>query len=496
MSEFEILKHEGKPPFFRATPLRLRQLAAFLSIDAVKEKPELRKFVELLITTASTEPGCIIDSQLLAEQLAENGESYSKPVIEKRVRQLKAMGLLTKTSCKRVKKDDSGKLAPLGRACALYDVDAPIQKQSDDPVFLDNHRHHRLDLEQKKRDIAQAENVLSLHQLRPNYVKSEGLFAGYTDRVLRTNQSDPRQSISAQFAYKQSEVISLVSDTETRGSLMTLQDLAVVRAFVTTADQIIKQDLFGYADPRNPCNGPTNLFIIDIVDICTLLKKKGVGSSRDTVRKAIERIAASSFTITCNPAGEFSQTVLDGKYQEKLRFFSQFGTYAENNSTNIRKPRFYQIAFNPLTWAEIISKKDDRRIFSTNPRVCHIRSGLIQALWNICRMYKPPYFQGNELNQKNVATRDWPLSLFESFFFPHYGPFLKDLKGHLEPFAVEKGTWKPGVGRGASVALVLGYYITVYWKHSTREYRIALAADRKDEYVGEKQRRYHAVSAL
>ena len=125
MSEFEILKHEGKPPFFRATPLRLRQLAAFLSIDAVKEKPELRKFVELLITTASTEPGCIIDSQLLAEQLAENGESYSKPVIEKRVRQLKAMGLLTKTSCKRVKKDDSGKLAPLGRACALYDVDAP-----------------------------------------------------------------------------------------------------------------------------------------------------------------------------------------------------------------------------------------------------------------------------------------------------------------------------------------------------------------------------------
>lgn len=496
MSELEILQHKGKPPFFRAPPIRLKQLSAFLSIDAVQKKPEIGKFIELLITTASTEPGCVIDSLQLAEQLEDNGEKSSKQVIEKRVRQLKALGLLRKISCKRTRTDDTGTQIALGHVCALYDVNAPIQQQSDDPVFVEDHRHRRLELEQKKREIASDEKVLSLHQLRTNYVKSEGLFAGYTDRVLRTNQSDPRQSITAKFVYKQTDIVTITSDTETRGSLMTLQDLAVVRAFITTADQIINQDIFGYADPHDPTR-PTNLFIIDIVDICTLLKKKGVGSSRDTVRKAIERIAASSFTITCDPNAEFSQSILDGKYQEKLSFFSRFGAYAENNYAKIRKPRFYQISFNSLTWSAIVSKKEHRRIFTTNPRVCHVRSGLIQSLWNICRMYKLPYFQGSSEGQSNTASRDWPLSLFESFFFPNYGPFLKDLKAHLEPFAIDKGKWKPGVGRGTSVALVLGFYVTVYWKQSTREHRIALAADKQDDYVGENRlRRQASLSAI
>jgi len=481
MSEIEILQHHGKPPFFRASPIRLKQLAAFLSIDTIKAKPEIEQFIEILITSAANELGCVIDSEQLATQLAEAKLPHSKPIIEKRIRQLKTMGLFNKIQCKRQRPAEDGEMQTVGHVCALYEVGPPIQTRPEQTVFEEDHRSKRSALEDKKREIAANDQFNSLDELRINHVRTEGFFAGYTDRVLRTNQSDRRQSISARFTYKQVDIVSITSDSRTRGSLMTLQDLAVVRAFISTADQIITQDIFGYADPRNP-GRTTNQFIIDIVDICTLLQKKGVGSSRDSVRKAIDRINASTFTLTCDPNGPFSRELLGGRYLQDVPFFKEFGAYAENNSAKVRKPRFYQIAFNDLTWAAMESKKDERRIFVANPDLCRVRSGLIQSLWNIARMYKLPFFQGGD----DRATRDWPLDLFESFFFPNYGPFLKDLKSHLEPFVVDGAKWNPGTGKGASIALVLGFYVTVYWKVSTREYRISLARDKGDAYVGAK----------
>lgn len=473
-----ILEHpcsfelQGTPPFFYAHNDRMVALTAY-RYDQMTEGEA--QFLRDVITACCGQPDNYIDYSRLALRLIGAKKPHSKPLVEKRIRQLKARNLLTAEVVKR----------PGKRSVTLYRIAEPSQHQKE--AAYEDHRYARKELEGLKNQLQAHPNLNTLSQeVNPQTVRTEGFIAGYMDRVLRPSNRDPRKSIEALINYK-NEPVKVTSFARSDGSLMTLSDQRHLRAIISIAAQMIETDLFQHQLNAKGQPELINEFGFDIADVCHMLGRSPCGSARDSARAAIDRIHTTNWRIEAAPNGKFATEVMDGLDVRDFQVFTEFGWISGELGNEYRKPRFYRISFNRLTFEALKSPETRRRIFVANPKICSSRSGIIQSLYNFARMYIGAPGKNAARAQKAERVIDMRFNDFQARFFPMYAHsnFYRDFHRHLAPFSVHGSDWTNLHKKASKIALVLGYFISLSWNNESRTVHIKIVRDPEDGYVGD-----------
>ena len=266
---------------------------------------------------------------------------------------------------------------------------------------------------------------------------------------------------------------------------MLLSDQRIIKAMLSIAAQMIETNLKRYADDYVI----KNQFLIDVADMCRIMGKEPVGSSRDSVRDAILRISSTQFFVQAKPNGKFAREVLDGSDEHYFPFFKDLkvsnvksSSFDEASTSDVRKDRFYLVEFNNNTF-EALTNENERKLYAANPKILEAKSGIIQSLYNVCKI-----FIGTTNNDRGGVAWMKNFKDFHREHFPSYASyehFYRDFHRHINPYAINNSTWKTTERKTIKYALVYGYRIQLFWSLDSSEVMIKITRDRKDQFVGD-----------
>ncbi|TNC80894.1 MAG: hypothetical protein C9356_12275 [Oleiphilus sp.] len=473
MSNDKILEN-AKPPVICVREF-VENKDEFLRLAKLSEAQSI--FLNALEGKATEASNWILDLEGIQEALTNSANdskqqkhASSKQVIQKRIRELQQKGLVHTSQHKRLKK----------RSIAFYQICLSNHEEeirSESRQFK-NHKCTENRSSIKQHLESENGNIIRLKDFETQQMRSESFVTGVLDKAMRINSKDKRRTIESVVMYNKEPVVIQSMCTE-GSSLMYLADQVVTRAVVTLCAMYIEKELTKpQIDLFHEQREITNRFDIDITDLCKLVHKKPCGSGRDYVRDALWRMDSTRFMIRCKPNGTFSNEILDGHDTHSFSFFKDFKAKSDKEGRNFRHDRFFRLEFNDYTY-RCLTDKALRKLFVAHPDICQIRSGIVQTLYNLCRIAI-----GGSNNARGAKVLRYPIAKFRDSIFPMYDSTKKlwqDLNKHLKPYATDPIKWADGSRKTASV---LGYEFNLI-EDKEQGLCITIRRNRADKYFGD-----------
>lgn len=220
----------------------------------------------------------------------------------------------------------------------------------------------------------------------------EKLFTGFLDAAVRLSARDKRKEIKCKYVISRDESVHIHTRCRSGSdsSLMALSDYRVIRAlnemfcdWVEVNYGKLKQLT---SEDKASISGD---FCFDIYDLLSQMGLSRKPASANQVRKILDRITDTSFTIDASESPTFRQRFLNGAHVATISYFSEGKAYRtwEEDPDNPKLVNFsnrvYSVRFNSSVLQGLL---DPSTRHVAHPGLMSERSGIAHRLSNFCKI--------------------------------------------------------------------------------------------------------------
>jgi hypothetical protein len=500
----------------------ISQLELIERIDSLRKS--LRLFIKVMIERASLES---TDAQQdiislsrteIQKALKSIGAGSSVSMITRHLRYLEETGV---ADVERSRSDKGNIKAhyKINDFFKLINLTIPPKEKEDSPEVVTNRWSDKRVRQEKLLLRARDDHHLLESPEHLKILIHEKIFNGVLDSAVRMSYRDSRtQLIETTYVYQGSPLfIKTTCRSEKDSEIMASPDQRAMRAINSLARRrmirMIKQikghhgsDVVDKWDDRAIIQAIPNLFTIDVIEMCRLMRMPENYDGIQAVVAMLKRLNDTTFTVDCRSNPNFKEMFsvtgtgdeIEFKYMHELEITREPKEVRSlKGGTKIELvPRFYSFRLETRVFLSLVFSALGQfsTLFISHPELAYERSGMVQRFYNWARM-----FVGSS-DKVNLSNFEYDIHDMHERLAP--ATRLDNFKRHYIEMIERFLTTEPlSESNRSATALIYGYYLHVTNTGSKAGILTRIERNRKDPIAGDdgphkRRLRAQAQSAL